>query len=270
MGPLLLSMAGETVLWPSAAALSVFLASYFLRLPAQLASALSIAAGFFTAYDQIYGVYSFPPSEAQGWIPFLIVLNLVIFSIDDRFEFSSRIRLSIQAIISAASVLLIYLPVLRTGFSMPAFLSSIALWLGLWIAIEARYSPALFLIASGNAVVAATTGSTMLGQMGGALAAVLGIHLVLNLPKTRFSLGHAGSAVSASILGSLMLTGHVYAETASIPSLMLFLAFFGPIAAKKLIPGRPVLQFFAASLISLIPVAIASVIVTRSYLSQEY
>ncbi|HQT26025.1 MAG TPA: hypothetical protein PLK99_05425 [Burkholderiales bacterium] len=270
MGPLLLSMAGETVLWPSAATLSVLAAGYLLKLPMHLASALAIASGFFTAYSLIYGVFAFPPAEAQGWIPFLITLNLIVFSIDDRIGFSSKTRLAIQATLAASGAAVIYLPVFRTGFSIASFLSGIALWLALWIAIDRQYSPALFLVAAGNAIVSATTGSTMLGQFGGALAAVMGIHLAFNIPKIRFSLGHAGSAVSASILGSLMLTGHVYAQTALTPTLLLFLAFFGPAAAKRLIPGKQTLQFLAGTLLSLVPVAIASAMAIRSYFSREY
>ena len=262
---LLAVMARETVLWPLLTTLILMVAGFFLRLPT---SAAAIASGFLAGFSLIYGIHAFPPLEAQGWIPFLIIPNLLLFLIDDRISFPARIRLALQGLVSAASVLLLFVPLFKTGFSASAFIASIAIWFMLWLAIEHQEGPALFFAASGNAIVCATTGSTLLGQLGGVLAAVLAGQLVFNIPKTKMPMGHAGHAVSASILGSLMLIGHVYAETALLPSLLLFLAFAGPIAAKRIFRGR--LQFVFGSLFALIPVAIASTIAIRSYLSQEY
>lgn len=269
MGPMLVSMARDAVLWPSIATLTILAAAFLARVPMKTASAIAIGCGFLVGYTSIYGKYAFPPIEAQGWLPFLIILNFLVFSIDDRLAFRWQVRLVLQAFFSCLGTILIFLPLVKTGVSYATLFISIALWLGLWIAIDRREGPALFLAAAGNAVVSATTGSTMLGQFGGILATVLGVHLLFNIPKNRIPLGHAGTAVSVSILASLMLIGHVYAETALFPSLLLLIAFGGPYAAKKLI-HREGWQFVIGFALALIPVAIASAIAVKSYLSQEY
>lgn len=269
MAPILLSMARETVLWPLSATLAVMAAGFFLR-DRILPSALAIGAGFLCGYTLIYGIYAFPPAEAQGWIPLLILLNFAVFSLDDRYVFPVSARLALQGIFSAAGTALIFLPLFKTGISPATLLASTALWFGTWIAIDRQEGPALFLVAIGNAVVSATTGSTMLGQFGGVLATVLGAHLAFNLPGVRIPLGRAGSAVSAAILSSLMLIGHVYAETALFPTLLLLVAFGAPFVAKRLIPERKILQFALCTILALIPVAVASTIAARTYLSQEY
>ncbi len=269
MGPLLLSMARETVLWPLSATLAVMIAGFFLRGKAPV-SAFATGIGFLVGYTLIYGIHAFPPPEAQGWIPFLILLNFLVFYFDDRIGFPGTIRLALQGLFSAAGVILISFPLVKTGFSPVTLLMAFALWFGLWIIIERQDGPALFLAAAGNAIVSAATGSTLLGQLGGVLAAVLGTQLLFNIPRTRVPPGHAGAAVSATIMGSLMLIGHVYAGTALFPSLLLFAAFIGPFAARRLFPDREITQFALGALLALIPVAIASIVAIKSYLSQEY
>lgn len=272
MAPMLLSMARETILWPSAASLAAMLFGLF---PCDarfkpVVSAIATGAGFLVGYTLIYGTFAFPPIEPQGWLPALLAVNILIFSFDDLAGFSPKIRIALQGALSIAGSALILLPLFKTGFPALQLALSSLLWFGLWIALDGRNGPVLFLVAAGNAIVSATTGSTMLGQLGGVLAAVLGWQLAFNFPKSRIPLGHAGTAVAVTILAGLMLIGHAYAETAFIPSLLLLCAIPADLLGKHLSRNRKSLEMVICGALALIPVAIASAIAIRSYLAQEY
>ncbi|MHB1300365.1 MAG: MraY family glycosyltransferase [Burkholderiales bacterium] len=272
MAPMLLSMARETVLWPLAATVAAMMFGFFLRDARfkPILSALATGAGFLVGYALIYGTFAFPPIEAQGWLPCLIAVNFLVFSFDDLKGFSHKTRMALQGALSIAGAALILLPLFKTGFPALQLAVSALLWFGLWIALDGRNGPVLFLVAAGNAIVSATTGSTLLGQLGGVLAAVLGGHLAFNFPKSRIPLGHAGAAVAVTTLASLMLIGHAYAETALIPSLLLLCAIPADFLGKYLSRNRKGLEMIICGALALVPVAIASTIALKSYLSQEY
>ncbi len=269
---MLLSMARETILWPSAAALAAMMLGFLLRDARfkPIVSALATGAGFLVGYTLIYGNFAFPPIEAQGWLPALLAVNFLVFSFDDLAGFSRKIRIALQGALSISGSALILLPLFKTGFPALQLAAASLLWFGLWIVLDGRNGPVLFLVAAGNAIVSATTGSTMLGQLGGVLAAVLGGHLAFNFPKSHIPLGHAGTAVAVTILASLMLIGHAYAETALIPSLLLLCAVPADFLGKHLGRNRKNLEMLICGALALIPVAIASAIAIRSYLAQEY
>ena len=255
MGPLLLSMAKETALWPAVATLSALAAAAFLsarKIPFPLAT----AAGFMTGYALVLGSTAFPPSEAQGWIPWFILAALAVFARDDVREYSETHRLALQVALSAAGAALLLYPLFKTPGSLPLLLVSIPLWIFIWRCIESGRGAALLLASAGNAAVCATTGSTLLGQLGGILATAVFLRILAGKPS------HAESAVAAMILPSLMLTGHAYAGTLLIPDLLLVAAFAAEPIAKWL--KRPLLAWP----IAFVPVAFASAIAIRDYLSQ--
>lgn len=223
-----------------------------------------------TGYALIYGIFSFPPREAQGWIPCFLALNVALFSCDDLIGFPNKTRFILQASLSILYSLLILFPLFRTGFPIWPFIASVVLWFGLWVMLDGENSFALFFVAIGNAVVSATTGSTLLGQLGGVLAAVLGMHLLFNIPKNRIPLGHAGTAVALAVLASLMLIGRTYAETAILPNLLILAAIPIDFAARKAFKNRERLAPYIGAAFALIPVAIASIMAVKSYLAQEY
>ena len=272
MAPMLLSMAGETVLWPLAATVAAMMFGFLLRdaRSKPIVSTLATGTGFLVGYTLIYGIFAFPPPEPQGWLPYLMALNFLVFSFDDLAGFSHRIRIVLQGAFSISGSVLILLPLFKTGFPALQLAVSALLWFGLWIALDGRNGPILFLVAAGNAIVSATTGSTLLGQLGGVLAAVLGGHLAFNFPKPHIPLGHAGTAVAVTILASLMLIGRAYAETALIPSLLLLCAIPADFLGRYLGRNRKSLEMIICGALALIPVAIASAIAIKSYLSQEY
>ncbi len=254
MNPLLLSMARETVLWPIAATLAAIAVAALLgrrKIPFPLA----IACGFLTGYSLVYGSFSFPPGEAQGWIPYFILAALAAFLPDDLGKYAAWTRLALQAFLAAAGATLLLQPLLK--HSLPLLLGSIALWLFIWLCIETGRGAALLFASIGNAVVCATTGSTMLGQLGGVLAATVFTRIAIG------KLSHVESAVAAMILPSLMLVGHAYAGTMDLATLLIVSAFAAEPVAKWL--KKPILAWPIAFL----PVAIAASIAIRDYLSQE-
>ena len=262
MGPLLTSMAKATVLWPSIAALATLILAARLR----AAGALAIGTGFLTGYALIAGNFARLPHEAQDWLPYLIVVNILLFLYDSGLSY--RGRLALQAALSILGAALIFSPLFKTGIPFAQFAFAAALWFLIWASMAGERSIALLPVALGNAVVSATTGSTMLGQLGGVLTAVLALTLVFSLLKTRFQWSHASTAVAVTILASLMLIGRTYADTALVPDLLLLSAFAVDFVARRMVKA-PYAPYLGAALASA-PVAIAMFMAIRSYQPQTY
>ena len=272
----LTTMLLQTVAWPILAVLAgIAIGQFGLRrhlsqqyLP--IVSALAISAGVFTAYTLVYGQFAFPPLQALDWLPLMMLVALIAFAIDDAIGFAPWLRLGIQGMSALLASGLLLWPILKqaTLSSAALTLAVVAvLWFGLWAYLDRRAHQdatsgvTLLIVAAGAAAVSAMTGSVLLGQLGGALAAALGGWLLWNWPRPRWLLGHAGTAVTALTLGCLLLVGHFYSETPMSISLLLLAAFAANVPAELMKRYRPGLGAPAAAvltgLIALVPVALA-------------
>lgn len=218
----LTTMLLQTVVWPMLVVVtSMAIGQFVLRrhlsqhhLP--MVSAVAISAAVLTACYLINGQFTLPPLQALDWLPVLIVGALLVFAVDDIFGFASWLRLGIQGVSALlVSGLLLWpilgqLPIQDAVFTWAGVT---VLWFGLWVYLDRRSRQnvssgvTLLVVVVGTAVVSVLTASTLLGQLGGALAAVLGGWLLWNLPRPRWLLGHAGTAVTVLCLGNLLLIG---------------------------------------------------------------
>lgn len=198
--------------------------------PPRFISGIALTAGFLLGYGLIYTQFSFLAHQALDWLPILTIAALLLFALGDYNEFPHRWRTMAQATLVFLAAALLLAPLLRqTGWAQAAvtLLAVGTLWMGAWFYLDriAQHSMVvgmvLLAIAAGNAVVTALTGSVMLGQLSGTLAAVLGGWLLLNWPRVRVPLGQAGTAVAVMVLGSLMLIGRFYADTSTTTALLL-------------------------------------------------
>ena len=94
---------------------------------------------------------------------------------------------------------------------------------------------ALWASASGFAGVAALSGSVKLGQLGGALAAVLGATIVLAWWRPRFSLAGGGATLAAFTLVALILDAHYFSYTTGADALLCAASLATPLAVR--LPG---------------------------------
>jgi hypothetical protein len=142
------------------------------------------------------------------------------------------------------------------------------LWLAVWAYLDhwARQQAGgvlLLGVAAGMAVVLSLTGSTLLGQLGGALAAMLGGCLAWNGFAGRAPLGHAGVAVAVTLLGGLLLAGRVYADSPASLCLLL-LSAFAVDALGRLLPGR---RAWVVRVLAAVPIGVAAALAVSRYLA---
>ncbi len=247
-----------------------------------LTGALTIGAAMLTAYYLIYGKFTFPPVQALDWIPMLIAGTLPVFAIDDLTGFGKGLRFGLQAATVIVAAVLLLQPVLvqlRLVQAAMILIAVSALWLAAWIYFDrhARHNAnsgmTLLIVSAGTALVSVLTGSTLLGQLGGALAAVLGAWLLWNWPRSHILLGHAGTAVVVMTLGSVLLAGRFYSAMPLRINALLLVALTANVPVTFILqryrrnPDGP-LAVVLTGVAALLPVALAVVLTVLYYLPQ--
>ena len=242
--------------------------------------ALTLSAAILTAYFLIYGKFTLPPLQALDWVPLLIAGALPIFAMDDLFGFGKGLRCGLQTAIVTLAALLLLQPVLGQLSVIHAALILMAvsgLWLVTWVYFDrhalqnANSGMTLLIVSAGTAIVSVMTGSTLLGQLGGALAAVLGAWLLWNWPRPRVLLGHAGTAVIVLTLGSVLLVGRFYSATPLRINALLLVALTANVPVTFLLqryrrnPNGP-LAVVLTGVSAMLPVALAIVLTVLFYL----
>ncbi|MHB0991120.1 MAG: MraY family glycosyltransferase [Burkholderiales bacterium] len=247
-----------------------------------LTGALTISAAMLTAYHLIYGKFTFPPVQALDWVPLLIAGTLPVFAMDDLSDFGKGLRFGLQTAIVILAAALLLQPVLAQLPIVHAALILIAvsgLWLAAWIYFDhhardnANSGMTLLIVSAGAAVVSVLTGSMLLGQLGGALAAVLGAWLLWNWPRSHILLGHAGTAVAVMTLGSILLVGCFYSAMPLRINALLLVALAANVPVTFILqryrrnPDGP-LAVVLTGVAALLPVALAVVLTVLYYLPQ--
>ncbi|MHB1654940.1 MAG: MraY family glycosyltransferase [Burkholderiales bacterium] len=244
--------------------------------------ALTIGAAMLTAYHLIYGKFALPPVQALDWVPVLIVGILTVFAMDDLSDFGKGLRFGLQTAIVILAAALLLQPVLAQLPIVHAALILIAvsgLWLAAWVYFDhhardnVNSGMTLLIVSAGAAVVSVLTGSTLLGQLGVALAAVLGAWLLWNWPRSHILLGHAGTAVAVMTLGSILLVGRFYSAMPLRINALLLVALAANIPVTFILqryrrnPDGP-LAVVLTGVAALLPVALAVVLTVLYYLPQ--
>lgn len=272
---LLMTLLLQTILWPVVTVLVGIGIGHLWsrRLPRQalpLVSAVAIGAAFLAVYPLIYGQFVLPPVQALDWVPLFLLGALIVFAVDDAVGFAPRVRLATQALCALLAGGLLLWPILGYAGSMRAALTLIgvaALWFGGWTYLD-RANPGtvpsgvtLLIVAAGTAAISVMTGSVLVGQLSGALAAALGGWLLWNWPRPRWPLGHAGTAMVTLTLGSLLLIGRFYSDTPLSITLMLLAAVAAQWPVGLAQRSREGLRAPAAAvltgLIALVPIVLA-------------
>lgn len=191
------------------------------------------AAAFALAYVAVHlavgGTPGFLPTDDKQWLPYMAVLAGAAGLVEAFFYQKKWLRWLLRT----AAALLTYGLVL--GFMIEHHWSAgvTAMWLGALtlgtLAIidaldsvgeahpGASLPLAMVVLASGAAVTLAMTGSAMLGQIMGGLAAASGASLVLAWWQPRLRVSRGGATVFGVLYGGLLAFG--YATTADIPPL---------------------------------------------------
>jgi hypothetical protein len=241
------------------------------------AGPLALGAGTLLAQILIQGIPPLPPLEATHWIPLLVLAAAVLGALVNALKLPAWLRHALAAGFSALIPFLTLRPLLGSGWSA----LEAAAWLGgsaagiflLWTVLEAAAHQtqgpvvpvALGAITAGTALVLVLTGSILLGQLAGGLAASLGAVALLALWNPERSLGRGGVAPWVTAFAALWLNGAVYSEMTILPGVLLasapllvLLARLGRLRALKGWLAATVVAMLAA-----LPVAAAVLLAWR-------
>lgn len=153
-----------------------------------------------------------------------------------------------------------------------------ALYLAIWAAIARSTSRRpgasspmlLWLLATGLAVLAGLTGSALIAQLTGALAAGFGAAIVISWRIPRFSLSGSGSSMGLLLLFALGLNAHFFSYTTGTDILLLAAAPFAALLAElpPLRFKRPALRTLTVLALASIPIAVALTRAAMAFLAE--
>lgn len=195
-------------------------------------AAWGIVLAWLPSYIWIAGWPEIIPAEANDWFWLLAVISSLVgvfySSRDSLFSF-------LQTALLVVCLIAISWPVLKYQFSIILVLELLAVALASYFIYRASSTdgtaaPALLMVisAGGMAIVIASVGSLLLGQLAGVLAIVLsvfGLHeLSSKLRSSLLELHHLGPAIQIYLV--LLVTARIFAE---LPVAIAFLLLVAPL-----------------------------------------
>lgn len=228
--------------------------------PAHWASAFALALAY-AATDSLVAARwpGFPPTESHRWLPYLALIAAAVSAISPSILIPSRgsARWPIYLLCALCFALLLRhdlaTPATRLGALLRLFLYTIAATIiqpGIAgasapgtpfppqphasRAASIRIPLTLLIAATGAAVAFVQAHSAFFAQMAGAIAAVMGVFLLLALWKPALDISRGMSAVFAILLVGLVLCLH----TTSLSALCVLAAAASPALATTPIAGR--------------------------------
>ena len=205
----------HTVVIPAAAA-ALLLAATGLRFVGAAArypgDGVVIAAACLAGYVGVYGWPASPPLQALDWLPLLLLSGMVLYGALDRFGAGRVTRGVLMAVCVAGAAALLLVPLFSYD-RKPATIAAAATVTGIWFLTalihdqpgdgDPSFGVLFFFVAAGNAFIAALTGSVMLGQLSGVLAAVVATWCLWHGMVQRRPLTRAGRGVALTLLAGV-------------------------------------------------------------------
>jgi hypothetical protein len=231
---------------------------------------LALWLGYAAGHWALRGFPPFPPAESLDWLFWLAWAAGAAGCLEAAGRSAGWVRFATRALVSAAAVWLILRARLQSssGLASAGLVAAtgcalLALWALLEGLAERRPGSSLPLVlwttAAASSVSLVLSGSVVLGQLAGALAAALGALVVVSWWRPAAARFRGAPAVAAVALGGLWISGAVYSELPLASALLLAAA---PVAAwegeapavRRLKPWQATLARFLAALI---PAAVA-------------
>jgi len=239
----------------------------------------AVGVGFVLIAILVNGIPAFPPRSSGQKIVFLVGALTAAGVVIDLLNLSKLKRYLISALLLAAAVTWIALPLLK-GFTSAAtlswavvvILSSVALFRLMQTSPSTLNAPTMVLCSALAVGAVAMIGATAtITQYSFALAALIGGFLLWNWPKFRFPFGTAAILGGGGALALLVTQQTLFTRGSSMPLLALVLVFFCDRALAKIKdfkrnPG-PVFAPIILGAICMIPVAL--VVGTVFFLSAD-
>jgi len=277
----------DSVVVPALAAVVLFGASALFRpVPTRRrrleGAALVLAIAALAGFVAVVGWPAFPPRQALGWLPLLLLAAVLVYGVADRLTRHPWPRRLLLAIFPIVAVTVLILPLLRYGLDRASALGAGTVLLGWILLAQIHDRPALeaggddlafgwiaFLVAAANGPMAALSGSVMLGQLSGVVATAIAVWGLWSVVLRHRPLARAGRGVVVMLLAVLLLIGQVYGATPLWATVLLVaLLTLPPIVAPLVrLGGRadtPVEHSVVALLLAGVPLAIGLYFIVRS------
>ncbi|MBI1923763.1 hypothetical protein HYR99_05885 [Candidatus Poribacteria bacterium] len=204
------------------------------------AGGLALGAGYIVGHAGVIGWPPFPPVEATQWLVYLAIAASAVGLLEARWGRSTWVRWGVRLLLLGMTLWLLLRPMLKHNWGpgeAVAWLAGLGIALLLfWGGLDAlvkRLSGVslpltLLIVAAGGSVVLGLSGSLLLGQLEGALAAALGVSLVVAWWRPAMSLARSALPVVTVLLAGLWMAGYFYAQVPAASALLLAVA---PMAA---------------------------------------
>ena len=200
---------------------------------------LIFAGGIIWAYLLAFGGFAFPPRESGQWIPYLAGAVALVGCLQ-----GNRLVRQVSNLVLSLGTALIFFWSQIPG-NPPALVWVIAVTIVLFVSaillqqlIEDRCSGAelslgLALSAGAGGIVIFLGGSTVLGQVSGAIGAILGVIAILAF-FFNAAVGRVLPLVYLFIFGSLLLSGCLFAQLPWLTAVLLWIAPWGLVIGQRL------------------------------------
>jgi hypothetical protein len=190
--------------------------------------ALAVGGAYVAGHVGLFGWPSFPPAEATKWFPYLAIAASLVGAVESTPRCRPAVRWLVRLVIGAVALWEMFSVVGAGAFA--ASLVAVLVFLGSIGVLERRLGRASFLLVlavTGTAasVAIVLSGSALVAQLGGVLAAALGALFPFALAG--WPSGSWGRGVvfpAALVLASLVLVAHFYAELSVAGAVLLGVA----------------------------------------------
>ena len=214
------------------------------------AGVAGLGAAYLSGHVIIAGWPPMPPRESTHWLFYIVLLSALLGVVDTRWTVPSSLRWSLRLVLTGLMLWLTLKPMVQYSWSRPQAaawfaalgLAALLFW-GLVDSLAGRKSGpgltlCLLIVSVEGAALLGLSGSAMLGQLSGALAAALAPIALIVLWRPAHSLPRGAVAVYVMASSALWLNGYFYAELTWFNALLLTIAPLGAWAGHARLARR--------------------------------
>jgi hypothetical protein len=207
-----------------------------------LALVLAVVAGYISGQLALQGLPRFPPSSIFHYFPYLALLALLWLGLERLWTKNPVARWSLRCLVLLAVYFYMLRRIIQNSWqlweTLAWFMGILLVLLLVWRVLEqlsqrerprrlpsTPFLTAVVILVLGSSITAATSGSVVLGQLGGVLAASIGVIMVLSWFTKVEGTEYLPTAF-IFLQGSMWLGGTVFSELPVISALILALSLF--------------------------------------------
>ena len=257
----------------------LFTPSLLRRKPSFIHAPIALCIGYAAGYSGIAGLPSIPPIDAAGWTVYIPIIAAAISIAITFFNFKERYYYLFAGLMSFGISVLLLKPLLQYAWNA----AEGALWMSgtgifillIWLLLNKSADisgslPALsaaLVLSAFSGITLLLSGSILLGQLSGVLAASLVPVAFLSLLAPDLALYRMATPVIVPVLAGLWVIGYFFAEMPLMSTAFLFIAACSTFICKLRWVGglSPLKRSFITGAAAAVPSAIALAIAAFFY-----